>query len=309
MKYFNNLKKYDLCIKLNIDGKEIKQKLATLSLEAIEKYTSYCYNFEELMKILSATHPKIATYLNEYKTSSQPLYIKETNFPILYKSDLDVLLITKEELAQIYNLYFVQAHENLLASINSYEDKQEYALFIKRKKGCKNLIDLISKISEGKIKTDVFIKERLKQLNERLTQRHENINYVLTQIENNVIVKKIEPESRNDWNYKSVSATKCSLVTDRDILNGYEQQLREIRMYSPNDLNTILGLEERIRLLNIIIHLEAELEKYMGGKNIDDNFISQQKSKIDLYKSKIIDLDNGDLFFSDAGLLTRKDLH
>lgn len=198
--------KYTLCIKLNIDGNIIEQELATFSLKALEKYTSYCdvfsdskSNEKDFINCLRKTHFKIANFLDKYKVSEQPLFIKcgeeYTDIPILYKKDIDVLLITKEELNQLLDCYG-------WSRVSSLEDKIKLGVNLKKSIQKTKLFDLNKEVTiiedDGKPKRTTEKEKRIEKLNEDLDKKKKNYWQVVKQIEFNIKPLVDEEERKNN---------------------------------------------------------------------------------------------------------------
>lgn len=312
-----DVKKYSLCIELNIDGEVLEQELATLSLEAIEKYTSYCKCFStpnriissnDIITVLRKTHKKIADFLDKYKTSNQPLFIKydgkRTDIPVLYNEDIDVLLATEEEL----NGLLIKFNE---PSISSYEDKIRIGKEIKERNGNKNIFDLnanskrINENDNFKIETEKD--RRLKKLNADLDFINENFGTVLSQIDDNVspLVSLDESKKNKLKNEKTEfsyvvtgmrheeDANKDNKYTINDELENYKRlRNQEKDPKEKNRLSMIVDTTEKV----------IEYRQILKVKNNSEQEVKELQLILAKYEARLDDLLNGNVHYGDGGL-------
>lgn len=319
--------KYTLCIKLNIDGNIIEQELATFSLESLEKYTSYCdifsdskSNEKDFINCLGKTHPKIANFLNKHKVSEQPLFIKcgdeYTDIPILYKKDIDVLLITKEELNQLLDCYG-------WSSVSSFEDKIRLGVNLKKSIQKTKLFDLNKEVTiinkDGKPKRTTEKEKRIEKLNEDLDKKKENYWQVVKQIESN-IKPLVDAEERK--------SNKSEEMKPNYVVTGmrHDEDADENKKYTINDeltfyegllLDKTRNPEER-EILSMLVDTTREVIEYRKSlqEKIKLRDSKQKSSNVDLLNNEITrlqiilaekekrmeDLANGNVYFGDGRL-------
>ncbi len=314
--------KYTLCIKLNIDGNIIEQELATFSLEALEKYTSYCdvfsdsksYNGKDFINCLRKTHPKIANFLDRRKASEQPLFIKcgeeYTDIPILYKKDIDVLLITKEELNQLLDYYDSRR-------VYSFEDKIQLGVILKEFLQGIAIFNLIKAVGI----TEKEKEKRLKDLNEDLDKKKENYWQVVKQIESN-IKPLVDAEERKSNKSESEEMKPNYVVTGM----RHDEDADENKKYTINDeltfyegllLDKTRNPEER-EILSMLVDTTREVIEYRKSlqEKIKLRDSKQKSSNVDLLNNEITrlqiilaekekrmeDLANGNVYFGDGRL-------
>ena len=115
--------KYQLVVELKINNKVEKVSLSSGTLEGLLKYTAYCNNTCELIKFLPhdedfSAREYIEKYLNKKNDKDyNPFSIRKKEninsrkIDILYKNDLDILLVNAVDLKNLID-------ENYSLSIN-----------------------------------------------------------------------------------------------------------------------------------------------------------------------------------------------
>ncbi len=311
--------KYTLCIKLNIDGKEIEQELATLSLRALEKYTSYCDSFtiqgynnvfrKDFIYYLSATQKKVANFLDKHKVSDQPLFFKcgeaYTDIPVLYNDNLDVLLITKEELNKLLDWYGSRR-------VSSFEDKIQLGVGLKEFLQENNLFNLIKEVRI----TQEEKEKRLEYLNESLYKNNENYQSVLKQIEFN-IKPLVDAEKSKNSKSESEGTQLNYVVTGIHHDEDKEYTINDELTFYKGLLNKSRNSDE-IKILSMLVDTTREVIEFrkslqekiklrdskQGISNTDSLNDEILKLQITLSEKEIRmqDLANGNVYFGDGEL-------
>ncbi len=102
-------KKYLLCLKIKKDGKNVYYELAEASLFALDKYTSFCIDDNELLWYMPNDEPVLAKdflkkfFVGDYDASIEvrtSLSPRAKTIPMLYKGDVDVLVVNSSELKE-----------------------------------------------------------------------------------------------------------------------------------------------------------------------------------------------------------------
>lgn len=112
-------KKYILCVDIKENGILKTIPLATNYLKVLQKYVSYCNNFDELLKTLENTPNGDFSIVERYirDNSTNELFYKNNvngkklNIKVLYKNDIDVVTSTKNDIKEILKKYMIDINE------------------------------------------------------------------------------------------------------------------------------------------------------------------------------------------------------
>ncbi len=108
------MEKFDLLISLNIDGVVKEIPIINSDLMSLEYYTSYCKDFEELLRTIKYTRTinegkkkrpnsiylKLYNFIKENTTNSEQLRIN-TDIPVFYYNDSDIVFCTPDDITRL----------------------------------------------------------------------------------------------------------------------------------------------------------------------------------------------------------------
>lgn len=164
-------KKYVLSVDLVINGKDVTVPLATYDLIALQKYTAFCNNPEDLLKFMPndenfSVKNFLGKYIKSFKEgSSDPFSIRTSNsnkakkVRIIYKKDADVLLANIGTLTNRIIDYF-NVSINDCVSGNVDDKTQETLMELYQKFGGINLAEAIEDVKTAKLNMDGDYDER-----------------------------------------------------------------------------------------------------------------------------------------------------